>query len=268
MYICKCEYWCVNIDTYIHIYIYTPIYIYLFQFHWIYIISLVHCLYRISIIIWFKGAKMFIRWYKQLFISCSSNNLMKCPNTIIRQFQKGIGRMLLTSIKTYPAPAQDGILADMQRFVVQQMSVGIFIKTWWPLSWKPPMNILYTICGAVCFQFTHFSCDDWENIYTLSYYHNQIGSMSYHPSFRVSSWNNGVRCMSFYILMNVSSYICHLLDCMFIFYIPYTVQLFVVYLTIGCLLRIRPCAHTITIMGRDWNRGWNLKLSRRTDGIV
>ena len=26
--------------------------------------------------------------------------------------------------------------------------------------------IHYTICGAVCFQFIHFSCD-WENIYTL-----------------------------------------------------------------------------------------------------
>ena len=23
----------------------------------------------------------------------------------------------------------------------------------------------YTICGVVCFQFTHFPCDDWENIY-------------------------------------------------------------------------------------------------------
>ena len=32
--------------------------------------------------------------------------------------------------------------------------------------------IHYTICGAVCFQFTHFSCDDWENIFTLSYYHH------------------------------------------------------------------------------------------------
>ena len=60
--------------------------------------------------------------------------------------------------------------------------------------------IHYTICGAVCFQFTHFSCDDWENICTLSYYHHQIGSMNYYPFFRVRSWNNGVRCMSFYIL--------------------------------------------------------------------
>ena len=62
--------------------------------------------------------------------------------------------------------------------------------------------IHYTICGAVCFQFTHFPCDDWENIYTLSYYHHQIGYMNYCPLFRVTSWNNGMRCMYFYVLVN------------------------------------------------------------------
>ena len=61
-------------------------------------------------------------------------------------------------------------------------------------------TIHYTICRAVCFQFTHSPCDDWENIYTLSYYHHQIESMNYYPLFRVRSWNNDVRCMSFYIL--------------------------------------------------------------------
>ena len=40
-----------------------------------------------------------------------------------------------------------------------------------------------------------------ERIYTLSYYHHQIGSMNYYPLFRVRSWNNGVRCMSIYILI-------------------------------------------------------------------
>ena len=47
--------------------------------------------------------------------------------------------------------------------------------------------IHYAICGAVCFQFTHFPCDAWENIYTLSFYHHQIGSMNYYPLFRVRS---------------------------------------------------------------------------------
>ena len=36
-----------------------------------------------------------------------------------------------------------------------------------------------------------------ERIKTLSYYHNQIQSMNYHPLFR--SWNNGMRCMFLYI---------------------------------------------------------------------
>ena len=54
---------------------------------------------------------------------------------------------------------------------------------------------------AVCFQFTHFLCDDWENIYTVSCYHHQIGSMNYYSLFSVRLWNNGMRCMSFYILI-------------------------------------------------------------------
>ena len=70
------------------------------------------------------------------------------------------------------------------------------------ILWVIHYTIHYKICGAVCFQFTHSPCDDWENIYTLSYYHHQIGSMNYYPLFRVRLWNNGVRCMSFYILFN------------------------------------------------------------------
>ena len=65
--------------------------------------------------------------------------------------------------------------------------------------------IHYTICGTVCFQFTHFLRNDWDNIHTLS--HHQIGYMNYYPLFRVRSWNNGKRCMSFLILMvSLSSY--------------------------------------------------------------
>ena len=36
--------------------------------------------------------------------------------------------------------------------------------------------IHYKIRGTVCFQLTHLPCDDWENIYTLSYYHHYIKS--------------------------------------------------------------------------------------------
>ena len=39
-----------------------------------------------------------------------------------------------------------------------------------------------------------------EMIYTLFYYHHQIGSMNYYPLFRARSWNNGMRCMSIFWL--------------------------------------------------------------------
>ena len=64
--------------------------------------------------------------------------------------------------------------------------------------------IHYTTYGALCFQFTYFIVMI-EKIYTLSYYHHQIGSMNYHPLFRVRSWNNGMRCMSLYILLTARS---------------------------------------------------------------
>ena len=67
--------------------------------------------------------------------------------------------------------------------------------------------IHYTIRGAVCFQFTHFLVMiDIIYIYSLSHHHHhhhhhQIVSMNYYPLFRFRSWNNGVRCMSFCILI-------------------------------------------------------------------
>ena len=39
-----------------------------------------------------------------------------------------------------------------------------------------------------------------EMIYTLSYYHHQIGSMNYYPLFRARSWNNSMSCMSIFVL--------------------------------------------------------------------
>ena len=44
------------------------------------------------------------------------------------------------------------------------------------------------------------------HIYTLSYCHHRIGSMNYYPLFRVGSWNNGVRCMSFCILTCIHNF--------------------------------------------------------------
>ena len=40
-----------------------------------------------------------------------------------------------------------------------------------------------------------------ERIYTLSYHHYKIGCMNCYPLFRVRLWNNGMCCMSLYILL-------------------------------------------------------------------
>ena len=48
-----------------------------------------------------------------------------------------------------------------------------------------------------------------ERIYTLSYYHHQIGSMNYYPLFRVMLWNNGMHCMFLYIVMGSLYGICN-----------------------------------------------------------
>ena len=61
--------------------------------------------------------------------------------------------------------------------------------------------ILNAIYGAVRIQCTHFSWNDCENMCTLSYYHHQIGNMTHLSLFSVRSWNNGMRCMYFYILI-------------------------------------------------------------------
>ena len=60
--------------------------------------------------------------------------------------------------------------------------------------------IHYTIFGAVCFQFTNFLRDDWENILFCHHKYRKY-ELNFYPLFKVRSWNNGMRCMSFYILM-------------------------------------------------------------------
>ena len=59
--------------------------------------------------------------------------------------------------------------------------------------------IEYPKYGAVCFQFTHFPYDDWEDIHLVLL---SSSNRKYFTLFMVRSWNNGMRCMSLYILMN------------------------------------------------------------------
>ena len=70
--------------------------------------------------------------------------------------------------------------------------------TWVRLSIFSQLYIIYYM-GLCVFSFP-ISLVMIERIYTLLYYHHQIVSMNYYPLFRVRSWNNGMRCMSLYIL--------------------------------------------------------------------
>ena len=72
-------------------------------------------------------------------------------------------------------------------------SVWVWLSTFSQLS-----NVHYM---GLCVFSLPMSLMMTEKIYTLSYYHNQIGSMNYYPLFRVRSWNNGIRCMSLNILL-------------------------------------------------------------------
>ena len=84
-----------------------------------------------------------------------------------------------------------------------KMPVRYFLSSVWVrLSIFSPLSIIQYV-GLYAFSLP-ISRDDWENMYTLSYYHYRTGSINYYPLFRVRSWNNGVRCMSFYILMGTA----------------------------------------------------------------
>ena len=75
----------------------------------------------------------------------------------------------------------------------------IFSSLWVRLSILPQLSIIQYM--GLCVFSLPISLVMIERIYTLSYYHNQIGSINYYPLFRVRSWNNGMRCMSLFILM-------------------------------------------------------------------
>ena len=61
--------------------------------------------------------------------------------------------------------------------------------------------IFHAINGAVCIQITHFSYDECENMCTLSFYHYEVENMSHLQLLGHEIIVNGMRCMSFYILI-------------------------------------------------------------------
>ena len=88
----------------------------------------------------------------------------------------------------------------LQTLNLYKMPVRYILSSVWArLSIFSQLSII-PYMGPCVFSFP-ISLVTIERIYTLSYYHHQIGSMNYYPLFRVRSWNNGIRCMSLYVLM-------------------------------------------------------------------
>ena len=89
------------------------------------------------------------------------------------------------------------------RHLIYKMHVRYILSSVWVrLSILSQLSIIQYM--GLCVFSLPISLVMVKRIYTLSYYHHQIGSMNYYPLFRVRSWNNGVRCMSLY---NLTSYI-------------------------------------------------------------
>ena len=76
----------------------------------------------------------------------------------------------------------------------------ILSSVWMRLSIFSQLSIIQYM--GLCIFILPISLLMIERIYTLSYYHHQIGSMNYYPLFRVKSWNNGMRCMPRYSYIN------------------------------------------------------------------
>ena len=95
--------------------------------------------------------------------------------------------------------------SELSELCVDNVRFGIFLSLW-PVQFKCHKVIYYDaskfdcwrVC-QVCIQLIHFS--DFENTCTLSYYHRQIWNMNHLAMLRVRSWNNVMRCMSFYSII-------------------------------------------------------------------
>ena len=116
-----------------------------------------------------------VTWQYREFVFVSIVQFMMSANSRIR-----FG-LRIVSVCLYITPSHYHNCANfISRHWTYKMPVRYNLSSVWVrLSIFSQLSVIhYTICGAVCFQFTHSLCDDWENIYTLSYYHHQIGSMN------------------------------------------------------------------------------------------
>ena len=61
--------------------------------------------------------------------------------------------------------------------------------------------IFHAFYGAISIQQNDLSYNDCDNTFTLSYHHHQIRILTHLSLFWVRSWNNGMSCVFFYILI-------------------------------------------------------------------
>ena len=97
----------------------------------------------------------------------------------------------------YITPSHYHHCANLSEDIEHKMPVRyILLSLWVRLSIFSQLSIIQYM--GLCVFSLPISLVMIERIYTLSYYHHQIGSMNYYPLFRVRSWNNGKCCMSLY----------------------------------------------------------------------
>ena len=101
-----------------------------------------------------------------------------------------------------PTSPLSSLCKAIWRHWTYRMPVRYMLCVWVRLSIFSQLSIIQYM--GLCVFSIPVSIVMIERIYTLSSDHHQIGSMSYYPLFRVRSWNNGMRCMSLYILIKAT----------------------------------------------------------------
>ena len=66
---------------------------------------------------------------------------------------------------------------------------------------KSVPSITFIQCMGLCVFSSPISRDDCDKGRTLSYYPHQNGSMNQQPLLSITSWNGGMRCMCWYVLI-------------------------------------------------------------------
>ena len=165
-------------------------------------------------------------------LSCDFKGTIPSVTALFHAVVRRLPRLVLALVRLICSNTT--LLGTLLKMTMQSSDMCILSSTLWPYSrirlfanYTTPLS---SLCGRMCLgvlnfenaclvlyiewcprlsQFAQlFSCIIWGCVYwlyrwsceytcTLSYYHNQIGSMSHLPLFMVRSWNNGICYISF-----------------------------------------------------------------------